>query len=680
MDDYVVAALVVPCVFYDESFLNESEANQYYETLLNDTPWEKTAKINRWVCLYEQENADTQYQYRDAPTQQKRPFTDSILAIKEKVENWTNIKNNKHVSFNVCLLNFYEDGNQRIGWHTDREEIGRDTPIASVSLGATRDFMLRAKEGYDKTTISMASGSLVIMENACQLKYLHSVPKQSNVTDGRINLTFRCKTAHTSGEEEHERRDKWLERMTDIVESAQDNQPYDMEYGTLMKTYVFGDGIESIPVSKEEVVYLVKTNIGAECYTAAEILEVLDATMWRVAPKPWETAGYVALIPIRCASESPLSELLELRSAHHVLQFHDCFDLSDIHSNTSAITGEQLYQFYKQRLVDQIVDIPCMHEKVHFRVSCERIGGPHGFRAPEVEFEVGGALSEFYENIKPKMEDYDVEIRVDVIGHKVVIGTQVNVGELSRRHFARFRNGVTIKCNLAYILLRCANIRPGNLIIDPFCGSGTILLEALETTHKRVRCIGLDISRRSAKGARENADAANYGPDLCEIHCADARAIRKYVKNDSVDAIVTNLPWGVMTGNKNVSDLQSMYEIFLRTAWYVLKDKGRIVMFVLRGLQLTRIIRKLSGRYRLLRCNVIRTTNNLPCIVVVEKLAIDELNNSIKGQLAYLSEFVNVSKEMYHAIHMEDIDGNESSNKNQPVSDRELSRRTPLEN
>ena len=53
-----------------------------------------------------------------------------------------------------------------------------------------------------------------------------------------------------------------------------------------------------------------------------------------------------------------------------------------------------------------------------------------------------------------------------------------------------------------------------------------------------------------------------------------------------------------MTGHKNVSDLQSMYEIFLRTAWYVLKDKARIVMLVLRGLQLTRIVRKLSGRYR----------------------------------------------------------------------------------
>jgi hypothetical protein len=55
---------------------------------------------------------------------------------------------------------------------------------------------------------------------------------------------------------------------------------------------------------------------------------------------------------------------------------------------------------------------------------------------------------------------------------------------------------------------------------------------------------------------------------------------------------------GVMTGHKNVSDLQSMYEVFLRTALYILKDKARIVMLVLRGLQLTRIIRKLSGRYR----------------------------------------------------------------------------------
>jgi hypothetical protein len=99
-----------------------------------------------------------------------------------------------------------------------------------------------------------------------------------------------------------------------------------------------------------------------------------------------------------------------------------------------------------------------------------------------------------------------------------------------------------------------------------------------------------------------------------------------------------------------------MYEVFLRTAWYILKPKSRIVMLVLRGLQLTRIIRKLSGRYKLLSVNVVRTTNNLPSIVVIEKLAMDEVRDSVKRQLGYLAQFVNVSSEMYQAVHYEKID------------------------
>lgn len=95
---------------------------------------------------------------------------------------------------------------------------------------------------------------------------------------------------------------------------------------------------------------------------------------------------------------------------------------------------------------------------------------------------------------------------------------------------------------------------------------------------------------------------------------------------------------------------------FLDTDRYVLKDKGRIVMLVLRGLQLSRIIRKLSGRYRLLSVNVVRTTNNLPSIVVIEKLAVDEVRTSVKRQLGYLAQFVNVSSEMYNALNYEKID------------------------
>ena len=81
--------------------------------------------------------------------------------------------------------------------------------------------------------------------------------------------------------------------------------------------------------------------------------------------------------------------------------------------------------------------------------------------------EVGGAMSEYYANVKPKMSDFDVQVRVDVVSTKVIVGTQINVDDLSKeRHFLRFRNSVTIKTNLAYAMIRCANIKIGDLVGD----------------------------------------------------------------------------------------------------------------------------------------------------------------------------------------------------------------------
>lgn len=329
------------------------------------------------------------------------------------------------------------------------------------------------------------------------------------------------------------------------------------------------------------------------------------------------------------------------------------------------VDAVMLYQYFKQRLVSKEVIIPSLEELANsgggtFRATCERIGGPHAFKRPQIEAEMGGSLAEYYapRNVRPKMEDYDVCVRIEIFGYRVIVGTQINVSDLSKdRHFLKFRNAVTVKTNIAYALVRLGNVKPGHTILDPFCGSGTLLLEALEVYNKKVFCIGMDVSKRSANGARDNALAENYGPDVCKFVCSDARSLRRHVADESVDAIISNLPWGVQTGQKNsVSDLGTLYEIFLRTSWYVLKPGGRIVMLVLRGLQTTRIVRKLSGRFKLLSVNVIRTTNNLPSIICVEKIANDEVRDSIKGQLAYLNQYVHVSPEMYQAIHMEALD------------------------
>lgn len=398
------------------------------------------------------------------------------------------------------------------------------------------------------------------------------------------------------------------------------------------------------------------------------ITDVGLSNEWKIVAKPLGMDGYVACsaagdsVPPEVFSRTK-SAFLQLRSAHHVLNYHTHFHLDECvteeKQKPELVDGETLYRYFKTQLVEGKRSVASLErlEKGTFRVSCDRIGGPHAFQAPQIEFEIGGAMSEFYNKLKPKMEDYDVCVRVDVVGHLVVVGTQLNVHDMSKeRHFLKFRNAVTIKTNLAYAMVRTAAIKPGDRIADPFCGSGTLLLEALEIYKKKIFCVGMDVSKRSADGARENALAENCGSHICDFVCSDARGLRRHLKDDSVDAIVTNLPWGVMTGHKDVSDLKTLYEIFLRNSWYVLKPGGRISMLVLRGLQVTRIVRKLSGRYKLLSVNVVRTTNNLPCIVVIEKLAVDKLRESIKGQLAYLNKYVSVSPDIYQAIHNEDID------------------------
>ena len=81
--------------------------------------------------------------------------------------------------------------------------------------------------------------------------------------------------------------------------------------------------------------------------------------------------------------------------------------------------------------------------------------------------EIGGAMSEYYTQVKPKMNDMDIQIRVDVIATKVIVGTQLNVDDLSKqRHFLRFRNAVTLKTNLAYSMIRLSNIKYGDLVVD----------------------------------------------------------------------------------------------------------------------------------------------------------------------------------------------------------------------
>ncbi|MGC6483009.1 MAG: alpha-ketoglutarate-dependent dioxygenase AlkB family protein [Synechococcus sp.] len=94
--------------------------------------------------------------------------------------------------FNGCLLHRYRDGQDRMGWHADDEpEIDPSQPIASLSLGATRSFLLRQRQGPERHSVDLVDGDLLVMEPPCQQEWLHALPVRQRVRTSRMNLTFR---------------------------------------------------------------------------------------------------------------------------------------------------------------------------------------------------------------------------------------------------------------------------------------------------------------------------------------------------------------------------------------------------------------------------------------------------------------------------------------------------------
>lgn len=98
---------------------------------------------------------------------------------------------------NGVLVNRYADGRDSMGWHCDDEvEIRSGSDIASVSIGARRDFFIRHKISLQKYQIPLNSGDLLIMHWPMQNEWEHSVPKRLKVMEPRVNFTFRLLTKH----------------------------------------------------------------------------------------------------------------------------------------------------------------------------------------------------------------------------------------------------------------------------------------------------------------------------------------------------------------------------------------------------------------------------------------------------------------------------------------------------
>ncbi|KAK3117932.1 hypothetical protein LTR53_000224 [Teratosphaeriaceae sp. CCFEE 6253] len=124
-----------------------------------------------------------------------RPLPQCLEVLRLHTENATGCR------FNFALVNYYSSGADSISYHSDDEKfLGPDPAIASFTLGAQRDFLMKHKptpanhvSETKPMKLPLGSGDMVLMRGKTQSRWLHSVPKRkgSDADRGRINITFR---------------------------------------------------------------------------------------------------------------------------------------------------------------------------------------------------------------------------------------------------------------------------------------------------------------------------------------------------------------------------------------------------------------------------------------------------------------------------------------------------------
>jgi alkylated DNA repair dioxygenase AlkB len=150
----------------------------------NIVVWGKTVPQPRLIAWYGDKGANYTY---SGIHHDPLPWTDTLTDIKNRVEKAAG------TNFNSVLLNYYRHHRDSMGLHSDDEpELGRRPIIASLSLGAERNFILKHKTRRDlKIRLKLASGSLLLMKGDTQYCWKHGIEKEKRPCGPRVNLTFR---------------------------------------------------------------------------------------------------------------------------------------------------------------------------------------------------------------------------------------------------------------------------------------------------------------------------------------------------------------------------------------------------------------------------------------------------------------------------------------------------------
>ncbi|BAW31273.1 MAG TPA: TIGR01177 family methyltransferase [Methanothermobacter sp.] len=192
--------------------------------------------------------------------------------------------------------------------------------------------------------------------------------------------------------------------------------------------------------------------------------------------------------------------------------------------------------------------------------------------SPLIEKKIGTIIKKKHPHLQVNLENPRTIIRPIIKKDKIFITKRLY--KTDKKHFNRvkphkrpFFYPGSMSPKLARCMVNLSSVKEGETLLDPFCGTGGILIEAGIIG---ARIIGADIDPKMVKGTEKNLKY--YGIKDYELIRADARKLRL---EKPVKAIVTDPPYGISASTRGEKQ-EKLYREFFKTAKHNLQEDGRI--------------------------------------------------------------------------------------------------------
>eukprot|EP00249_Psilotum_nudum_P014567 c24891_g1_i4 orf=219-1481(+) len=218
------------------------------------------------------------------------------------------------------------------------------------------------------------------------------------------------------------------------------------------------------------------------------------------------------------------------------------------------------------------------NDLMSFRVSCDRSClkmKKHEFTSMEAAAALGEGVQKLF-GWPADMRCYDLEVVIWIQDSETLLALSlVHCGKqrkkeisissslarqrprhadsqlYSWRQYRKVLVETSLKPSTAYGLLQLGQVLPGDLVVDPMCGCGTIPLEAADWFGGKAMCLAGDLASKAIDATHKNAEEGG-AVGLCDILRWDAAILP--LRSGCVDRIVCDMPFGVRCGSSRTRE------------------------------------------------------------------------------------------------------------------------------